>query len=130
MACLLRNLRAFTFKDHRLSGTIIKMKISTEILILVVWPIATVLVGGLLFVDDRIIRHVCRREGRQYSIFWLYSWYWQGRISKLRWFGEAKEAGYFGDRLTLSIALIGLVIIVLAMVAGGFVASSVPMTQR
>jgi hypothetical protein len=106
------------------------MTISIDLLILVVWPVATALVGGLLFVDDRIIRDVCRREGRPYSISWLFSWYWQGRISKLSWFGQAKEAGYFGDRVVLLAALIGLVIIVIAMAAGGFVARSVPLVHR
>jgi hypothetical protein len=106
------------------------MKISIELLILVVWPVATALILGLLFVDDRIIRHICRREGRQYSILWLFSWYWHWRIFKLSWFSEAKETGYLGHRVTLFVAWTCVVVFMIAIVAGGFIAAPTSLVQR
>ena len=102
------------------------MKSSSELLILVVWPVATALIGGLLFVDDRIIRHVCRREGRQYSIFWLFSWYWHWRIFKQSWFREAAEAGYLSHRVTLIVAWF----VVLFAIAAALIASAPFSVQR
>jgi hypothetical protein len=97
------------------------MQIPIEILILILWPVATALIVGLLIVEDRIVRHVCRKEGIPYSILWLGSSYWHWRIFKLSWFAEAREAGYFRDRLILYVAWICAIVIV-AVAAGGLIA--------
>jgi hypothetical protein len=44
-------------------------------------------------IDNRVVRNICLRERRPYSISWPLSWYWQGRTCKLDWFAEAREAG-------------------------------------
>jgi hypothetical protein len=69
-------------------------QIPMETFVLVVALVGTPLIVAMLATDDCIVRHVCLREGRKYSLLWLISSYWHWRIFKLSWFKEAKEAGY------------------------------------
>ena len=70
------------------------MQIPFEILVLIASPIGTTLIAAMLVTDDLIIRDVCRRQGKKYSILWPLSSYRHWRIFKLSWFGKAKEASY------------------------------------
>ena len=64
--------------------------------------VASVLIGALVIVDDRIVHFVCKREGRRYiPLLTASSFYWQWRIFKFSWFAEAKAAGFLALRVTL-----------------------------
>jgi hypothetical protein len=80
------------------------MRIPPEIMVLIILPLGAGLIAGMLLVNDRIIRHICRREGRKYSILWFCGSYWHWRAFNLSWFKEAKEAGYFNQLVTLYVA--------------------------
>ena len=76
----------------------------------VIFPIiGWALFVALLAVNDRIIRHVCERESRTYSPFWMLRLYWLWRSTGVAWFGEARSAGYLPIYATLLVLLIGLV---------------------
>ena len=70
------------------------MKISIEAYIFVAAMIGLPLVVSSLLVNDQIIRHVCTKEGKRYSLFWLFDMYWHWRIFKLGWFAQARDAGF------------------------------------
>jgi hypothetical protein len=76
------------------------MKISPEIFF-AISIVGTLLILALLAVDDRIIRYVCSRENRKYSIRWIFSPYWLWRVFKMSWFAEAQRAGFLAARVTL-----------------------------
>jgi hypothetical protein len=77
------------------------MKISPEIFLTISAIIGAALILAMLAVDDRIIRHVCRRESRRYSVLWLFSPYWLLRVFKMSWFAEARRAGFLPARASL-----------------------------
>jgi hypothetical protein len=60
---------------------------------IILFVVGGTLVLALVILDDLIIRDVCRREGKRYSLLWPYSPYWQLRIFNLAWFEEARKAG-------------------------------------
>jgi hypothetical protein len=62
------------------------------------------------YVDDQIVRLVCRREGRLYSPLWYYEAYWQFRIAELSWFDEARRAGLFRERVAVRIGFLTCVV--------------------
>jgi hypothetical protein len=64
---------------------------------------------ALIVIDDRIVRHICAREGRTYSVFWLFSFSWHWRLFGFGGFEEAKEAGYLKPRLILFALWVGLI---------------------
>ena len=106
------------------------MQIPFETLILIAWPIATAIIIAGLATDDLIVRDVCRREGRTYSILWPLSCHWHWRIFRLSWFKEAKEAGYFKQRTTLFIAWLCFILICIILVMGGFVSFPAPVAGK
>ena len=65
----------------------------------------------MIVVNNQIIRHVCGREGRKYSILWLYDSYWLWRTFKPSWFAEAKDAGYLVPYAILLVAWIAYVVV-------------------
>ena len=67
----------------------------------------TALVLVQLILDDAIIRNVCRREGRGYSLLWLVSPYWQSRIFRREWWQEARAAGLYRTRMGVFSAFVG-----------------------
>ncbi len=74
---------------------------------LIVWTIGATIIVANLAVDHRIVRHVCKREGRPYTWLWWTSLYWHWRILRPSWFlKEAKEAGFPVVRALLLGALI------------------------
>jgi hypothetical protein len=79
------------------------MQPSFEMFLVIANLSAAFAVAGLV-VDDFIIRHVCRREGRAYPVLWFWRWYWVKRVSSWSWYREASDAGYFKLRVTLHIA--------------------------
>jgi hypothetical protein len=106
------------------------MQISAEAFIAVVAPIGTAFILGLLWVNDHIIRHVCRREGKHYSIFWIFDMHWRHRSFRLSWFKEAKEAGYIGSLMVLTALWIMIVLAAIVLHSGGFVSSNPPLITR
>jgi hypothetical protein len=97
------------------------MQISMETFVLVVSLIGTPLIGGGMVTDDCIVRYVCKREGRKYSVLWLFSSYWRWRTFKLGWFRDAREAGYFMPLAALYAAWVCVVVGSVLLFAGGFV---------
>jgi hypothetical protein len=67
----------------------------------------TALVLVQVILDDAIIRHVCRREGRSYSLLWLFSPYWQSRIFQWEWWQEARASGLYRLRMGVVSAFVG-----------------------
>jgi hypothetical protein len=100
------------------------MKIPFEILLIVIWPVATVFIVASLVLNDVIIRDVCRREGRNYSIFWLLGTYWHWRIFKPGWWREAEAAGYLRAYVTVCITGAIIFIFICVLTGGGFVGPS------
>jgi len=87
------------------------MQISFTTYFMIIWTIGFTLAVALFSVDDRIVQHVCRKEGRKYS--WWDSWFdlhWQLRKLSPIWFREAREAGYLKARVILVATFICFVI--------------------
>src|SRR5215813_7484449 len=80
------------------------MKLSIEAYMFAFAMVGMPMIIVLLIVNDRIIRHICRREGKRYSYLWLFGSYWHRRIVKLGWFAEARDAGYLPAYATLAAA--------------------------
>ena len=72
--------------------------------------VGLVLMVPIIVVNDLIIRNVCRREGRTYSILWIYDSRWLWRTFKPSWFAEAKDAGYLVPYSVLFVAWIGYIV--------------------
>lgn len=73
--------------------------------------VGTPLMIAMILIDDRIVRHICRREGRTYSVFWLFNFSWHWRLFGLGGFEEAKEAGYLKPRLILLVLWVCLIVV-------------------
>jgi hypothetical protein len=99
------------------------MRVPSEVFIVVIWPISMALIFGLLWVNDGIVRHICRREGKRYSIFWMFGSYWHFRSFSFNWFKEAKEAGYLSRLVVMSALWIVFMLGVIVLQSGGFVYS-------
>lgn len=84
----------------------------------ILFGIGTALIALQLFIDNHIVRDVCQREKRKYSLFWLYSPYWQGRIFGLSWLEEARKAGLYAPRLTALAAFIVCLLMTAVAVIG------------
>ena len=67
----------------------------------VAWIVALVLMAAMAIVDDRILQHVCKREGRRYTPFWFFSSYWYWRVFSFGWFKEAKNVGLLPAKASL-----------------------------
>jgi hypothetical protein len=106
------------------------MQISLEGFIVVTWPVAAALILGLLWANDGIVRHICRREGRRYAIFWPFGWYWHFRSFSFEWFREAKAAEYFERLVVLTAFWIVFAIVAIVLQAGGFVYANPPLVDR
>jgi hypothetical protein len=100
------------------------MKISMEIFVFVFTLISMPMIIAILAIEDRIVRHVCLKEGRRYSVFWLFSQHWHWRIFRLSWFKEARDAGYFRQRLILYVAWWSVIVVVVVLHASGLVRST------
>lgn len=59
-----------------------------------------ILAVTLLLIDDRIIRDICRREGKPYSIYWLNDPSRHRRVFQSAWWHEAQDAGLYGLRVS------------------------------
>ena len=70
------------------------MSVSIVLLALAFWLPPAMLTICYIFVSDRIVRHVAKREGRKYSILWPLNPRWHWEMSQLGWFREAQDAGY------------------------------------
>jgi hypothetical protein len=68
--------------------------------------LGTAIIAVQLFIDNLIVRDVCRRENRKFSPLWLYNPYWQGRMFSLSWFEEARKTGLFVHRAAAFAAFI------------------------
>jgi hypothetical protein len=71
---------------------------------------APALMFGLFVVDDAIVRHVCQRERRRYSLLWMFDSYWLGRVFALSWYKDAKDAGRFSARFCIFILWVLLIV--------------------
>jgi hypothetical protein len=97
------------------------MKISFDAFAFLVFIIGAPLIMAGMLIDDLIVQHVCRREGRKYSISWPLSPYWQWRIFKPAWFKEAKDGGYFKVRVAIVAAWLCCLAAAIILKAGGFI---------
>jgi hypothetical protein len=97
------------------------MRVSIVVLALV-WPLTAALTIGYIFVGDRIVRHVSRREGRKYSILWPLNPRWHWEMGQLGWFGEAQDAGYGKALIVIYAGYVVLFVAFVILVYGGFVA--------
>jgi hypothetical protein len=70
------------------------MRISLVTLALILWPLGIALTIAYWFVGDRIVRQVCAREDKDYSLLWPLHPRWHFEMAELGWFGEAQAAGY------------------------------------
>ena len=89
------------------------MRGAFSIYIMVVWAIGFTIVVALFIVDERIIEHIFRKEGRRYPTTLLglkFDTYWFFRRLSPSFFNEAREAGYYKIRLALVIAFVGLMV--------------------
>src|SRR5262245_6606478 len=82
------------------------MQISFPTYFLIIWAIGFSLAVALFSVDDRIMKHVCQKEGRNYSWWDSFELYWLIRKLSPSWFREAREAGYLKARVILVVAFI------------------------
>jgi hypothetical protein len=68
---------------------------TTAIVLLVAFSLPSLLLtASYVYVCDRIVRHVSKREGRDYSIFWALNPRWHWEMGQLGWFTQAQDAGY------------------------------------
>lgn len=56
---------------------------------------------AIIVIDDRIVRHICAREGKTYSVFWFWNMSWHWRLFGFDGLEEAKAAGYLKAKLIL-----------------------------
>jgi hypothetical protein len=77
--------------------------------IITLFALGTALVLVQVTLDDAIIRHVCRREGKSYSLLWPFSPYWQSRILGWEWWQEARAAGLYRLRMGVFSAFLGCI---------------------
>jgi len=94
------------------------MRISLVTLALVLWPLGIALTIAYWFVGDRIVRHVCAREDKNYSPLWRLNPRWHFEMAELGWFSEAQAAGY-GKALIAIYAGFGLLFAVLLIALYG-----------
>jgi hypothetical protein len=97
------------------------MRISLVTLALILWPLGIALTIAYWFVGDRIVRHVCAREDKSYSILWPINPRWHFEMSQLGWFGEAQAAGYGKALIVIYAGFALLFVVLLIALYGGFV---------
>ena len=94
------------------------MRISLVTLALILWPLGIALTIAYWFVGDRIVRHVCKREDKNYSPLWPLNPRWHFEMAELGWFTQAQAAG-FGKALIAIYAGFGLLFAVLLIALYG-----------
>jgi hypothetical protein len=97
------------------------MRIPILTLALIVWLLGMALTMAYWFVGDRIVRHVCQREDKRYSILWPLNPRWHFEMSELGWIGEAQAAGYGRVLIAIYAGCALLLAALLVAVYGGFV---------
>ena len=97
------------------------MRISIITLALILWLVGMALTAAYWYVGDRIVRHVCEREGKSYSILWALNPRWHFEMSELGWFGEAQAAGYGKVLIAIYTGFALLFAVLLIAIYGGFV---------
>lgn len=81
------------FQDRQWSDKHWLMTIAI-VLLVAFWLPTALLTVSYVFVCDRIVRHVSKREGRDYSLFWALNPRWHWEMGQLGWFTQAQDAGY------------------------------------
>jgi hypothetical protein len=105
------------------------MKIPIGLFLAIMFPAFFAIGARLVYVNDKIIHYVFRRDGQKYPILWWMSprhFDWQLRAFSFGWYREVREAGYFKEWLILTIMGVGIVVVFAAASLGGFLNEHVP----
>ena len=89
------------------------MKIQPELFVMGLLTISAVIFCAMFVTHDRIIRHICQRDGWKYPILWFLRPSWYFRPGFWTWLEAAKSAGYLKFEL-------GLFVLWLCILAGSF----------
>jgi hypothetical protein len=77
------------------------MGFSFGTIVLLMTLVGIPLMIAMVAIDDRIVRHICAKEGKTYSVLWLWNMSWHWRLFGFDGLEEAKAAGYLKTKLVL-----------------------------
>jgi hypothetical protein len=103
------------------------MQIQPEIFLIAMWAISAAILFAMFATHDRIIRHICQRDGWKYPVLWFFRPSWHRRLGFWTWWEAAKSAGYLKLELALFVLWLAVLAGAYALSHFGFIESRPPL---